>query len=276
MKHTLLIINAASGSSGAVIEEEVVAGLARAVFEVVKTIRLPDDELPDQAEVVASSASIIAILSGDGTIASLCQKMAGWDGDILVLPGGTMNLLSRRLHGEHTVAELLDLLGGAPAKGAKISVIQTPDSEVFTGLIAGPSTQWGEVRESIRNFDIGELVEKVPEAWAATTTSESVRIEGRDGGYPAIFVEPLDNGRLGVRAFRADGVSDMVSHGIAWLRRDFRDGPNDDLGEMREVTIIDDSDQKLGLLIDGEQSEGHSPLTCTAAMSSVRFLRIMQ
>jgi hypothetical protein len=276
MKRTLLIINAASGSAGAVSEEEIVAGLSRAGFQVIKTIRLPDEELPDQAEVVRLSASVIAILSGDGTIASVCQEMAGWDGDILVFPGGTMNLLSRRLHGEHTVAELLDILGEAFAKGENITVIKTPEGDVYTGLIAGPSTQWGEVRESIRNFDIGELVEKVPEAWAATTTNESVRIEGRDGGYPAIFVEPLENGHLGVRAFRADGVGDMLSHGIAWLRRDFREGPNDDLGEMRAVTILDDVDQELGLLIDGEQSEGNSPLICTAGMSSVRFLRTAQ
>lgn len=276
MKRTLLIINAASGSAGAVNEEEVVAALARAEFEVVQTVRLPNDSMPTQPDVVASSISVIAILSGDGTIASVCQGMAGWDGGILVLPGGTMNLLSRRLHGEQTVEELLGSLAEAKIETENISIIRAPDVEVFTGLIAGPSTQWGEVRESIRNLDIGELVEKVPEAWTATTTSESVRIEGLDGGYPAIFVEPLDNGNLGVRAFRADGVGDMLSHGIAWLRRDFRDGPNDDLGEMDEVTIIDDSDKKIGLLIDGEKSEGLSPLTCTAAASSVRFLRAKQ
>lgn len=276
MKATLLIINTASGSAGAIGEEEVVTALARAGLDVVNTVRLPEDNLPGQADVVALSVGVIAILSGDGTIASVCQDMAGWDGDILVLPGGTMNLLSRRLHGEHSVAELLDALADSSAKSEKVSVIQTPDAEIYTGLIAGASTRWGEVRESIRNLDIGELVEKVPEAWTATTTSESVRIEGIDGGYPAIFVEPLDNGKLGVRAFRADGVGDMLSHGIAWLRRDFRDGPNDDLGEMDKVTIVDDSDQKIGLLIDGEQSEGRSPLTCAAGMSSVQFLRIAQ
>lgn len=276
MKSTLLIINTASGNAGAIGEEEVVAALARAGLDVVNTVRLPDEKLPSQADVVALSVGVVAILSGDGTIASVCQSMAGWDGDILVLPGGTMNLLSRRLHGEHSVAELLDALADSSAKSEKVSVIQTPDAEIYTGLIAGASTRWGEVRESIRNLDIGELVEKVPEAWTATTTSESVCIEGIDGGYPAIFVEPLDNGKLGVRAFRADGVGDMLSHGIAWLRRDFRDGPNDDLGEMDKVTIVDDSDQKIGLLIDGEQSEGRSPLTCAAAMSSVRFLRIAQ
>lgn len=276
MKRALLIINAASGSAGAVSEEEVVAGLARAKLEVVRTVRLPDDTLPTQTETAASSISVIAILSGDGTIASVCQEMAGWDGGILVLPGGTMNLLSRRLHGEQAVAELLESLAEAKVEAENISIIRAPDVEVFTGLIAGPSTRWGEVRESIRNLDIGELVEKVPEAWTATTTSESVRIEGLDGGYPAVFVQPLDNGKLGVRAFRADGVGDMLSHGIAWLRRDFRDGPNDDLGEMGEVIIVDDSDRKIGLLIDGEQSEGRSPLTCTAGMSSIRFLRTKQ
>ncbi|HEV7234408.1 MAG TPA: hypothetical protein VGN36_09185, partial [Sphingorhabdus sp.] len=145
---------------------------------------------------------------------------------------------------------------------------------VFTGLIAGPSTQWGKVRESLRKLDIGEIVEKVPEAWAATTTGDSVRIAGLEGGYPAIFVEPLDNGNLGVRAFRADGLGDMLGHGIAWLHRDFRDGPHDDLGEMRSVTIIDNSDARLGLLVDGEHDEARSPLKCVPTKSSVRFLRV--
>jgi Diacylglycerol kinase catalytic domain len=217
---------------------------------------------------------VVATLSGDGTVAGVCGKLKGWDGALLVLPGGTMNLLSRRLYGEQTVGSLLELLGQVEHSAERVSVIDTPNAEVFTGLIAGASTRWGEVRESIRNLDLAEVVEKVPEAWAATTTSESVRIEGTDIGYPAIFVEPLDNGNLGVRAFRADGVGDMLSHGIAWLRRDFRDGPHDDLGEMRQVTIIDDKDAEIGLLLDGEQANGKSPFRCVAGQSSMKFIKM--
>ena len=273
MKRTVLIINSASGSAGAMDEAELVAGLIKAGFEPIKTFRLSGNKLPDRDSVEALSAGVVAVVSGDGTIASVCEAMAGWSGEILVFPGGTMNLLSKRLHGDCTAAELLERLAAGPAEASAISVVKTAGKEVLTGLIAGPSTEWGKVRESIRNLDIADIALKLPEAWAATTSSESVRVEGHDGGYPAIFVEPLDNGNLAVRAIKADGVGDMLSHGIAWLRRDFRDGPHDDLGEMRAVTIIDDSDETLGLLIDGEQDDGQSPFTCTASKSSVRFVR---
>jgi hypothetical protein len=273
MKRTVLIINAASGSAGAVGEADLVAGLTLAGFEPIKTFRLPGDELPNRTSVEALAADVVAVVSGDGTIASVCEAMAGWSGEILVFPGGTMNLLAKRLHGDGTIADLLERLAEGPVESSEISVIRTADKDVLTGLIAGPSTEWGRVRESIRNLDIAEIAAKLPEAWAATTSSESVRIEGYDGGYPAIFVEPLDNGNLAVRGIKADGVGDMLSHGIAWLRRDFRDGPHDDLGERPAVKIIDDVDKTLGLLIDGEQEEGQSPFTCTASKSSVRFIR---
>lgn len=273
MKRTILITNTASGSANSVDEDVLLDGLKSGGFDVARRVTLPEGDLPDRAAVESDDIDVVAILSGDGTISSLCTRLAGWSGAVLVLPGGTMNLLSRRLHGDVTLTDLLGRLAGGSFDASAVSVIKVDEQEIYTGLIAGRSTQWGEVRESIRNLDIGELVEKVPEAWAATTTGDNVRVEGIEGGYPAIFVEPTDNGNLSVRAFRADGVGDMLSHGVAWLRRDFRDGPNDDLGEMAEVTIIDDSDQKLGVLIDGEQDEAKSPLKCVAAMSSVRFLR---
>lgn len=273
MKRTLLIVNLNSGSAKAVGEEILLAGLDAGRLDVVRTVRIPDDDIPNRKAVEDDNIEVIAILSGDGTIASTREAMAGWAGGILVLPGGTMNLLSRRLHGDADVAAILEKLDGAQLTSSPVSVIKTKDHEVLTGLIAGPTTKWGEVREGIRNLDIGGLVEKVPKAWSATTQEESVTIEGLEGGYPAIFVEPLDNGRLGVLAFKADGVKDMLSHGVAWLRRDFREGPSDDLGEMDEFTILD-KDKKIGLLVDGEQDEGISPFQCVAAMSSVNFIRI--
>ena len=272
MKSTLLIVNNNSGSAAAVGEEELLNGLRTAGFDPAHIVRLPDDDLPDRAAVEAAGAEVVAILSGDGTIAGMASNLARWSGSILVLPGGTMNLLSRRLHGEATVPELLQTLALQSFEASPVSVIKANEQEIYTGLIAGPSTEWGKVREGMRQFDVGELLEKIPEAWSATTEKESVRLEGMDEGYPAIFVEPLESGKLGVLAFKADGIADMFAHGFAWLRRDFRDGPSHDLGEMREAVIVDE-DKRLGLLVDGEQGEASSPFHCVAAMSSVKFIR---
>ena len=273
MKRTLLIINDNSGSANVVGEEKIVESLQSAGFDIAQLLKIPQDEMPTKVAVEQGGFDTVVILSGDGTISALCKALAGWDGAILPLPGGTMNLLCRKLHGDLLLPELLLCLSTSTLEPAPVPVIYAAGFEVLTGLIAGPSTEWGKVREGLRERDVVSLVQQVPEAWAGTVEGKSVGIEGREGGYPAIFVEPYTGTELSVIAFKADGIGDMLSHGIAWLRRDFRDGPNDDLGVMDEVTIIDD-DHEVGLLVDGEQKSTTSPLICRAGMSSVKFVSL--
>ena len=273
MKRTLLIINANSGSANAVGEDEVVDSLQSAGFEIVQILKLPDDDMPTKTSIEHSRFDIVAILSGDGTINALCKSLAGWAGAILPLPGGTMNLLCRKLYGDADLRQILSSLPDADLQIAPVPVIHAAGFEVLTGLIAGPSTEWGKVREGLRAMDVATLVQHVPEAWAGTVEGQSVGIAGCDDRYPAIFVEPSTATELSVLAFKADGVGDMLSHGIAWMRRDFRDGPHESLGDMSEVTIIDDDDE-VGLLVDGEQETTASPLMCRAGTSSVKFVRL--
>jgi Diacylglycerol kinase catalytic domain len=274
VKRTLLITNANSGSAGAVEDGVVVSALQSAGLEICERLTLPEDDLPTRANVESGAFKVVAILSGDGTISSLCDNLSGWDGEILVLPGGTMNLLSRRLHGELALAELLDAVAASEMAASPIPIICFGEREILTGLTVGPSTSWGEVREGIRQGDVTALADAVPAAWSDTLADTGVWVKGYDRtAYSGIFIEPNDAEMLSVVAFRANNVGDMIGHGIAWLRRDFREGPKDDLGEMAEVTVVGD-DADTGLLIDGELEEGRLPLTCSAGMSSVRFLRM--
>jgi Diacylglycerol kinase catalytic domain len=274
VKRTLLITNANSGSAGAVEDGVVVSALQSAGLEICERLTLPEDDLPTRANVESGAFKVVAILSGDGTISSLCDNLSGWDGEILVLPGGTMNLLSRRLHGELALAELLDAVAASEMAASPIPIICFGEREILTGLTVGPSTSWGEVREGIRQGDVTALADAVPAAWSDTLADTGVWVKGFDRtAYSGIFIEPNDAEMLSVVAFRANNVGDMIGHGIAWLRRDFREGPKDDLGEMAEVTVVGD-DADTGLLIDGELEEGRLPLTCSAGMSSVRFLRM--
>jgi Diacylglycerol kinase catalytic domain len=274
MKRTLLVTNANSGSAGAVNEEALQAAFHAAGFEIIRRITLPDDELCGRTAVETDNADIVAIVSGDGTISSLCANLAGWGGGILVLPGGTMNLLSRRLHGEFTLTEIFERLPQISPESAPVSIVRLGGREILTGLTVGPSTRWGEVREGIRHGDVSALTEIVPAAWSETLSDEGVWVEGREKqAYAGVFVEPVNADTLSVIAFRANTIGDMVGHGLAWLRRDFREGPRDELGLVPEVTILGDKDT-AGILVDGEQDECSLPLTCAAGVSSVRFLRI--
>lgn len=274
MKRSLLIVNTLSGSAAAVDLATVKEALKAAGLTVEHVVQMPDDDCPHRAAVEKLGVEAVVVLSGDGTVASLCEELKDWAGALLVLPGGTMNLLSRRLHGDIALAELLEKLEGATLEAVRMPVVRLGEHEILTGLTVGPSTRWGEVREGIRHGDVAGLVEAVPEAWSETLSDDGVWVEGHPReAYAGIFVEPNDDTTLSVTAFRANNIGDMLGHGVAWLRRDFREGPRDELGTMAEVVIVGD-DKDTGLLIDGEYEDGHLPVACNAGLSSVNFLRI--
>lgn len=274
MKRSLLIVNTLSGSAAAVDLAKVKGALQAAGLAVEHVVQMPDDDCPDRSVVEKLGVEVVIALSGDGTVASLCEQLRNWSGALLVLPGGTMNLLSRRLHGDIVLADLLQKLHGSTLEAARMPVICFGEREILTGLTVGPSTRWGEVREGIRHGDVASLAQAVPEAWSETLSDTGVWVAGHQRQpYAAIFVEPNDGRTLSVVAFRANNIGDMLGHGVAWLRRDFREGPKDDLGMMADVEVVGD-DAETGLLIDGEYEDGRLPLTCSAGISSVQFLQI--
>jgi hypothetical protein len=274
VKRALLIVNTLSGSTGNADLAEIKRALSCAGLSIEQVVILPENDLPERTAIESRGIEVVALLSGDGTAANLCDELRGWSGALLVLPGGTMNLLSRRLHGDVTLPELLEKIAVASFKTANVPVVRIGDREVLTGLTVGPSTRWGEVREDIRHRDVSRLAQAVPEAWSETLSENGVWIEGiKRHPYAAIFVEPNDEATLSVIAFRANNIGDMLGHGIAWLRRDFREGPKDELGVMSTVVVVGD-DEETGLLVDGEYEDGRLPLTCHAGLSSVNFLTL--
>ena len=272
MKRTLLITNTNSGSAGGVDEQSVVSSLKLAGLDIVETRVLPEQDLPSQKQLDDQSIEIVAIVSGDGTISSLYAKLAKWSGAILVLPGGTMNLLSRRLHGDVSLDVLLESLSKGGLVPKQIALIAVAEKHILTGLTIGPSTRWAEVREGMRHADLQTLAETIPAAWSDTMSADGVWL-GDDvkNQFASVFVEPVDGDHLSVIAFIASNVGDMVGHGLAWLRKDFREGPHEDLGIMREVTISS-AERKASVLIDGEAVELPVPIRCYAAMSEIQFL----
>jgi len=273
MKRAILVSNSASGNAAAVDDGALVTSLQQGGFEIAARAMLPDEDLPDRQSLETQAIETVIICAGDGTVSGVCKNLAGWPGEILVLPGGTMNLLARRLHGDIIMADILPTLPEIQPEAEAVAVVITDGYEIFTGLTIGPSTLWGEVREGMRQGDVEGLRQMVPAAWSETMGDGGVWLKGAaPNAYTGIFIEPFDAAHVNVIAFKANSVADMVGHGLAWIRRDFRTGPRDDLGVMPSA-IVEGDQVETGVLIDGEFEERALPLTCAAAMSSVRFLR---
>lgn len=270
-----LVNNAASGSNN----EATVAALeqccGRHGFRVAYRSAFPEQDLPTPAMLDAGGIECVAVFAGDGTINSLLTGLAGWGGAVLVLPGGTMNLLYHRLHGERTMEEVVASVAEGRATMRRPGVIRSSFGTAFAGMLAGPGTSWGKVREAMREADVVELAAGTVEALEETLAGEMIAcaepLLGRREGYPLVNLEPHDSG-IDVVAYHAETPGEYLGQAWALLRRNFREGPHDLLGRAPTVRLASTHGDPFGLLVDGELVQAEPEVEFVLAPCEVDLL----
>lgn len=277
MDHTSplwLVVNAASGSNSAEAVAGVTAALAEAGHAPARTVCFPDDDLPDRAALEAAGVGILAIFTGDGTINSQVARLHGWAGDVLILPGGTQNLFAKALHGDVDVATIARRLGAGELRACQRHAVATSQGQALVEVVAGPAATWAEVREGIRDMDIGTIATALGEAVRNTASGAPVRVTepmlGRPDGYRAVRID-AHRGTLSIDGYDADDLAQLAAHASNMIvRRDFRDGPHDKLGNAARVTCT--SDAPMALMLDGERFDGTTAEHFSCITLPVQFL----
>lgn len=262
-----LIANRNSRTTDQNVIDSVKTAIEAAGGTVLRTIDLAGEELP---KIEGDAPDIIASLGGDGTANAVIDTYGHADGPaLLILPGGTMNLLSHRLHGEaDTGAVIAQAL--SQQKTITLPQLEGPDFRSLVGIIAGPTAAWGTVREDIRRFAIGALIRDLPVAIRATYRAPRVQLKGDRTKCAALFIEPREDG-LHAHDIQADSLGDLASHGWAWLNRDFLGGPTRQIGEGKQLTIKSRA-SRIALLVDGERQDAKAPLTLHWGRCPARFI----
>jgi hypothetical protein len=254
-----LAFNEGSGSNDEAALAELEAAFHTAEVRLGRRIGFPRETVPHSALLSEHAVDVLVIFAGDGTISSIVTKLYGWDGTILVLPGGTMNLLSKRLHGEAKADEIITRVAQGEATIVRPTVLRSAHGDGLTGMLAGPGTAWNHVREAMRERDVVGIVGKTGEAIGESTSGGLVACRtptvGAEDGYPAITLVPHDGG-VELKGFRSESIGDYLKQGLALVRGNFRDGPHETLGQFPELTLASTDGEPLGLLIDGEMIEG--------------------
>ncbi len=253
-----LINNAASGSNDAAALTALEQSFRDAGLAIAHRTVFPAQELPGQALLDAAQIDLVAVFAGDGTINRLVTSLYGWGGVVLVLPGGTMNLLYHRLHGQRSVDEVIQAVAAGGAVRARPQIIRCPSGDALAGLMAGPGTSWNQVREAMRDIALVAMANSAAFAINETLSGAPIRCQqpqlGRQDGYPLIMLTPEDGGML-VEGFYSDTPGAFLEQTWALLRRNFRDGPREELGRLDHVQLAGIDHRPFGLLIDGEPAE---------------------
>ena len=270
-----LVTNASSGSNDDAALAALEACCGEHGFHVAHRTVFPDQDLPTAAVLDAAGIERVAVFAGDGTINTLIASLAGWGGAVLVLPGGTMNLLHQRLHGERTLEQVIAVVARDEATMRRPGMIRCAYGDAYAGMLAGPGTSWGRVREAMREADVAELAAGTVEALEQTLAGETiVCIEpplGRPEGYPLVMLTPYDDG-IEIEGYYAETAGEYLGQAWALLRRNFREGPHDVLGTAQLVRLASTGGSPFGLLVDGEQAEAAGEVEFVLAACEVDLL----
>ena len=253
---TWLIVNSRSGRNSEAALVALERSLAEYGMPAEKTIAFPAEELPNRTVLQDADVDRLIVFTGDGTLNAVIEAVAGWSGEVLVLPGGTMNLLSARLHGADTEYDaILERIASGAFRAVRPKMACCPAGRAHAGVLVGPGTAWAEVREAMRDFDVAGLAQGAGEALAETTGGSRVRqVEpaiGQDDGYPLIELTPSHRG-MQVDGYRIENAGEFLQQSWALLRRSFRDGPHERLGLLDRLVIENCAGEPVEVLIDGE------------------------
>lgn len=273
---TWLIFNGSSGSHDEETLRQIVAAMGAAGRPADKVLDCKDGT-PDAPEANAAGLGLIAVHGGDGTLSRTIGALEGFTGSVLPLPGGTFNLLAREMYGERDPLEIVEMLGKGQLGPSRRTAIRGEGVLALCELLAGPGAKWADVREEMREANIGEVIAKSWDAAATSTVGPMVAVAdppgGREEGYAGVRLVPRAEG-IAIEGYGAEGIGDYVQQGIAILKRDFRDGPHDDLGLSREVACVSLEREPIPLMVDGERSEGGASLAFSLDTLDVELLGI--
>jgi len=253
MQRLWFITNPASGSAGPEKCEAVEAVFADHDLELVGRTHFPDDGLPEPAALDAAGVDTVVLFAGDGTINAAVCALAEWAGSLLILPGGTMNMLAKSLHGDAAPAEIVHR-AHEHAERVALPYVIADEHQAFVGLILGPAASWVHAREMMRAGRVRGLWRAVRLAWARTF-QHSVRVEGLPalaGRAQAIFVRPIP-AKLEVAAVEARDWRSILDLGWEWMI--------DDWAHARGVTQVEAHKLSVGgrrpvlALFDGEPQQ---------------------
>ncbi len=254
-----LVANSASGSNDADTLAALTAQLGMAGHAPARVIDCSTEDLPGRADLEAARVTTLAVFTGDGTLGAVLPPLEGWAGQVLVLPGGTTNLLAKTLHDPCDTAAIIAAFAAGQARTLQPPCVRSASYLALCEVLAGPGAKWSDVREGLRDGDLTELASTALEAARHSASGAMVQLTepalGSAEGYAGVRLVPGAQGLI-VDGYRADGFADYFKHGLALLQRDFRQGPHDELGTHRELVCRSADGTPIELMIDGERVTG--------------------
>ena len=261
---TIALFNPNSGSVSADGGERLRAALEAAGVRGADILQTDGADFIGQLKsVAAQSPDLFVVWGGDGTLKAALETVGQATPNLLLLPGGTMNLLPKSIHGEKTWDQIINSVIASP-KRKFLPAGKVNDELFFCAMLAGAPAHFAEARESLRR---GELVKAAAEARVAMDTLNSLHLDARYGdGYS------FDGGRLPTTSIIGAVVGSLTKEGkgmevaalasptaggalnVVWTSffSDWRSAPGVTVVPATSLEIGNDDGGDIPVIADGE------------------------
>jgi diacylglycerol kinase family enzyme len=256
-----VIINTSSGGCDSESEEKMLATLKDAgVVEPRIWCGGADKMELSFAEAAREKLEVFIILGGNGTVRTAAEACARGGRYLIPLPGGTMNMLPQALYGDVSWEDALKTTLVAPSVKV-LSGGRVADKQFFVAAVVGAPALWAEARESIREGNIVDAVEKGSVAFQNMFETKvqyliSDEIKGEAEAValicPLISEEMLDSEQaLEAAVIDVESAAEALGLATAAAFGKWRDNRNIVLIKTQRVGV--QSTKNIPAILDGER-----------------------
>ena len=256
-----VIINTSSGSCDSDSEAELLNVLQNAGVTNCKTWCGQADQMERAfAEAAAHKLNVLIVLGGDGTIRTAAEACSRCDIYLLPLPGGTMNMLPRALYGNVSWEDALKNTLAHPVTKV-LSGGRIENNQFFVAAVVGAPALWAETRESIREGDIIDAIEKGAVAFQemfATKVQYFISSETKGEAEVVAVICPLISEQMSdseqaleAAVITLEDAADLIGLATAAAVGKWRDSQNIVLSRTKRVAV--QSSKDIPIFLDGEK-----------------------
>jgi diacylglycerol kinase family enzyme len=255
------IVNTSSGSCDLESEEKMRNTLKNAgIVEPRIWCGGSDQMAPFFTEAAGQKLEVLVVLGGDGTIRTAAEGCTEEGPYLIPLPGGTLNMLSRALYGDVSWEDALKNTLAAPSTRV-LSGGRLADKRFFVAAIVGAPSLWAEARESIREGEIVDAIEKGGVAFQNMfETKVQYLISDKMSGEAeaVVLICPLISGgmsdseqALEVAVIDVESAAEVIGLATAAAFGKWRDDRNVLLTKTKRVAV--QSSKDIPAILDGER-----------------------
>jgi len=212
------------------------------------------------AEAAAQQLDALIVLGGDGTIRTAAEACSRCNMHLLPLPGGTMNMLPRALYGEVSWEDALKNTLAHPVTKV-LSGGRVENNQFFVAAVVGAPALWAETRESIREGDIVDAIEKGAVAFQEmfdTKIQYFISSESKGEAEVVAVICPLVSEQMSdseqaleAAVINLENAAELIGLVTAAAVGSWRDSQNIALSRTKRVAV--QSNKDIPIFLDGER-----------------------